>query len=66
MQPTKKEIKKFIEVFDTLCRFEGEHRHLRGWGALDREVLPVAEVILVISWLESLTKDDENEIPGEL
>lgn len=53
-KPTKEEIKKFLEVFDTLNEFEASQRRLRGYGALNENELPIPEVLKVYEWLENL------------
>ena len=52
--PTKKDLIKFIEVFDILCNFEAEQRNIRGYGLFPDG--PVPEVMVVRKWLSRLVE----------
>ena len=52
--PTKEEIKKFLDVFDSLSKFEAEHRVLRNWGLWNESELPFPEVLKVVAWLKNI------------
>lgn len=55
-EPTKEEIERFIEVFNTLDRFEAQTRYARGYGAFSKgAVMPSPEVVKVIAWLQKQT-----------
>lgn len=57
--PTKDEIKKFMEVFDKLNRFEAEHRARCGWGVwIESDTLPIPEVMTVTAWLKRTCNDE--------
>jgi hypothetical protein len=54
MQPTKEQLKIFVDTFLKLNRFECDHRARCGWGCyLESDMLPIAEVTLVLAWLNS-------------
>ena len=52
--PTRQEMERFIEVFDKLCAFEAEQRHIRGYGLFPDG--PVPEVMTVSRWLSNFVK----------
>jgi hypothetical protein len=52
--PSSEEIKRFLEVFDTLCQFEALSRKVRGYGAFSEDEIPSPEVIKVCNWLKEL------------
>jgi hypothetical protein len=52
--PTKEELAKFLEIFQTLCQFEAQHRQTRNWGAFDEKDLPFPEVVAVQEWLKNI------------
>jgi hypothetical protein len=58
--PTKKEIRRFIEVVDKLSKFEAEQRTIRGWGAWSErtDTLPIPEAITVMNWLKDLAEEN--------
>ncbi len=54
-QPTKQELKKFLELFDKLIKFEADQRKVRGYSCFTEQDLPFPEIIKVIAWLKELT-----------
>lgn len=52
-RPTTAEVKKTLDMYTLLSRFEANHRQLRGWGLIDtsKQELPVPEVVKVEAWL---------------
>lgn len=50
--PSKDDITRFLEVFDTLDKFEANHRSIRKHGAFRESELPIPEVQRVIAWLK--------------
>ena len=62
--PDKKEISRFIEVFNQLSEFEGSNRMVRGWGSFDEKDLPIPEVVKVIRWLTGLIEPTKEKWRG--
>jgi hypothetical protein len=60
-KPTSEEIKKFIDVFDRLCKFEADHRNVRKWGCFKDDEVPIPEVVKVSSWLRSKVEITEKD-----
>lgn len=51
--PSAEQIKRFVEVFESLSAFEGQHHAVRGWGMdLAR---PDPYVVAVLTWLKEQT-----------
>lgn len=61
-QPSKRTIKKFLDVIEHLDRFEATQRAIRGYGAPIEPPLPVPEVIETIAWLKSLANPNQRNI----
>lgn len=58
-QPTKEEIKEFLENYLRLEKFEGQHRLIRNWGAYSKEEMdkwPNEALVKTRQWLEALSK----------
>lgn len=57
MTPTISELKRFLDVFNSLDEFEAQTRHLRGYGAFDKDTpMPIPEVVKVIAWLRAMAE----------
>lgn len=62
-KPTSAQLRKFMEVFDTLCQFEAQTRHNRGVGCFKDTELPIPEVVAVTTWLrEKCHKKDVDAV----
>lgn len=51
-EPNPQEISKFLDLFSKLDNFEAMNRHIRGWGILKAEELPLPEIMNVMRWLK--------------
>ena len=65
-KPTVKDIKKFLEIFDKLCKFEASQRIIRGYGCFSEAEIPFKEVVKVISWLKSKAAVKDKDIIDNL
>jgi hypothetical protein len=54
-RPPAEDVKRFIEIFDTLSQFEAQQRYMRGYGALDPAELPDGATVRVMKWLHELS-----------
>lgn len=57
VQPPATDIAQFLEIFKRLEVYEGEQRHLRGYGAFKESEIPDQATLRVIAWLKELAKD---------
>lgn len=60
MQPTKDEMREFLDVFDRLAVFEANVRSFRGYGAFSKEeeeAFPNASVVRVCEWLKKESEE---------
>jgi hypothetical protein len=64
--PTTEDLKKFMDVFDELCKFEAQTRHNRGYGCFKDSDLPIQEVVKVCSWLRERTVREEKDVITDL
>ena len=65
-KPSNEELKKFIEVFDELSKFEAQTRHNRGVLCFTDRELPIPEVVKVCTWLREESCKKDYEVVGNL
>lgn len=58
--PTKEEIRKFLEIIETLNQFEVDHRLRCGWSVWTEDVLPFPEAVKVTAWLRQISSGDSH------
>ena len=61
--PTLSDLKKFIEIFERLNRFEAEMRFSRKWGAFSESEIEETQpaIARVMRWLEHIMENQDNE-----
>ena len=61
-QPSKRTIKKFLDVIEHLDRFEATQRAIHKHKTPIAPPLPVPEVIETIAWLKSLANQNQRDV----
>ena len=64
-QPSRRTIRKFLDVIEQLDRYEATQRHIRGVGAGIPGPMPVPEVVDVLSWLKDLANPNHRQMDAD-